>query len=110
LGGKSYTQTELLTILNTPVRGDASVNLAHQLIAADLNRATGSQFVPDPIGPTITTADVLVAFACNTVGKLPCGVTAKSNPVVYQSMVNVAATLDAFNSGTLTPICTQRGG
>src|SRR5262245_5102977 len=41
LGGQSYTQAELIILFNTPVEGDASINLAHQLIAAKLNLANG---------------------------------------------------------------------
>jgi hypothetical protein len=46
IGNTTYTQAQLLTILRTPVRGDASVALAHQLIAAELNRANGAAGVP----------------------------------------------------------------
>src|SRR5712692_10584393 len=42
LGSQTYTQAQLLTILTTPVRGDASLILADQLIAAKLNIANGS--------------------------------------------------------------------
>src|SRR5262249_9423354 len=47
LGGQTYSQAELLTILNTPVGGDASLSLADQLIATKLNIAAGSD--PTPI-------------------------------------------------------------
>src|SRR5262249_48326400 len=36
LGGQTYNKTELLTILNTPIRGDASLILADQLISPKL--------------------------------------------------------------------------
>jgi hypothetical protein len=39
LGRQTYSQTELLRLLDTPVRGDASLILAHQLIAAKLTMA-----------------------------------------------------------------------
>src|SRR5262245_22054794 len=52
---KSYTGAELLKILQTPVgcsgNADASLILAHQLIAAKLNIANGSD--PAPITSTI---------------------------------------------------------
>ncbi|KAB2859050.1 MAG: hypothetical protein F9K46_11245, partial [Anaerolineae bacterium] len=41
LGSQTYSQAELLTLLNTEVSGDASLNLAHQLIAAKLNVGQG---------------------------------------------------------------------
>src|SRR5262245_43065991 len=45
IGGQTYNQAELLILFNTPVEGDASLNLAHQLIAATLNVANGG----DPV-------------------------------------------------------------
>jgi hypothetical protein len=99
---------QLLTILNTPPSGgDASLILAHQLIAAELNVATGStNFNPDPIGSTIMGADLLL-MACDASHRLPSCVVKTSSPP-GQMMVNAAATLDAFNNGTLTPICIPR--
>src|SRR5262249_39117711 len=55
LGSQTYTQAELLALFDTPPRGDASVILAHQLIAAKLNIANGSN--PAPISSTIADAD-----------------------------------------------------
>jgi hypothetical protein len=46
LGSNFYTNAQLLTILQTPVRGDASVALAHQLIAANLNVDAGTDSTP----------------------------------------------------------------
>jgi hypothetical protein len=106
IGGQSYTQAELLTILQTPPSGgNASLILAHQLIAAQLNFDTGSVFTPDPSGLTRNDANSLL-MACGTT-PLPGCFVAASSPL-GQQMVNDAATLDAFNSGTLTPICTPR--
>jgi hypothetical protein len=109
IGGQTYTQAQLITILNTPPKGgDASLILAHQLIAAELNVDTGSVFSPDPIGSTITAADAFLTAACTmNASSLPtCPVQASS--ALGQQMTNAEATLDAFNSGTLTPICTPR--
>jgi hypothetical protein len=41
LGSISYNQQQLLTIFNTPPKGNGLITLAHQLIAAKLNLATG---------------------------------------------------------------------
>jgi hypothetical protein len=107
IGGQTYDQADLITILKTPPKGgDASLILAHQLIAAKLNVDTGSVFIPDPIGSTIAMADMLLSTNCGTSLLPSCFVAASSTP--GQQMVNAAATLDAFNSGTLTPICTPR--
>jgi hypothetical protein len=101
----SYNQIQLLNILHTPPSGgNASLILAHQLIAAELNVATGS-FFPGLIDSTITTSDALLTGACDT--SLPqCFVQESS--ALGQRMTNLAATLDAFNEGTLTPICIPR--
>ena len=100
LGNETYTQAELLALLRTPVRGDASLILAHQLIAAKLNIANGSD--PAPVSATITDADSLLSgFA----GKLPYHVR-PSSPT-GQAMVGDAATLDSYNNGQMTPDCTS---
>jgi hypothetical protein len=98
LGSQTYTEAELLAILRTPVRGDASLILAHQLIAAKLNIANGSD--PAPVSATIAGADSLLSgFA----GTLPYHVR-PSSPT-GQAMVDDAVTLDSYNSGQLTPDC-----
>ena len=108
IGGQSYTQAELITILQTPVGGNAALNLAHQLIAAQVNFDTGSIFTPDPSGPTRIDANSLLSGACGTTLLPGCFVATSSS--VGQQMVNDATLLDAFNSGSLTPICTPRTG
>jgi hypothetical protein len=99
LGSQTYTKTELLTILTTATRGDASLILADQLIAAKLNIANGSG-EPAPVPSTITHADsVLSGFN----GKLPYNV--KSSSPNGQAMVTDATTLDNYNNGLLTSGC-----
>jgi hypothetical protein len=56
LGGNSYTEAELLLILNTPDGGNALIILAKQLIAARLSIASGA--TPDAqVATAITDAD-----------------------------------------------------
>ena len=98
LGSQTYTKMELLHILMTPVGGDASLNLAHQLIAAKLNIANGSD--PTPVSSTITHADSLLSMFS---GKLPYHV--KPSSPIGQMMVSDANTLDNYNNGLLTPGC-----
>ena len=102
LGCQNYTQVELLAILNTAIGkgsgADASLILADQLIAAKLNIANGSD--PTPISATITAAD---AVLCTFVGKLPYHVRPSS--IVGQQMTALAATLNQYNNGLLTPNC-----
>ena len=102
LGNQTYTQAELLVILNTPVgkgtSADASLILADQLIAAKLNVSNGS--APGPISGTISAADArLSTFG----GKLPYHVAPSST--VGQEMVNLGRTLDQYNNGQYTPSC-----
>jgi len=93
LGSQTYTEAELLTILGTPVRGDASLILAYQLIAAKLNIANGA--CGSSITATIAAADTaLSAFT----GKLPYNVAPSST--AGQTMTSLAANLDTFNSST----------
>jgi len=98
LGGLTYSQTELLAILEAPVRGNASLILARQLIAAKLNTANGSVGVP--ISSTVAHADNLLSqFAV----KLPHNV--RTSSAIGKQMVNDATVLDRYNNGSLTPDC-----
>lgn len=97
LGTVTYTEAQLITILKTPVAGDASLNLAHQLIAAMLNVDNGSN--PAPISATITDANGDLGT-----GTIPEGIAPSST--LGADMVDDANTLDSYNSGTLTPGCT----
>ena len=58
LGSVSYTQTQLLAIFSTPVKGNGLISLAHQLIAAKLNVANGAS--ASAISSTIAAADALI--------------------------------------------------
>ena len=103
LGSQTYTKTELLIILNTPIgsgkNADASLILADQLIAAKLNIANGSD--PAPVSSTITHADSLLSGFS---GKLPYHV--KPSSANGQTMVNDATVLESYNKGALTAGCT----
>ncbi|MGE0826986.1 MAG: PKD domain-containing protein [Candidatus Binatia bacterium] len=94
LGSQSYTQAELLTILNTAVgsgkKADASLILADQLIAAKLNLANGAN--SDPLS-TITDADMLLSEFS---GKLPYMV--KPSSASGKAMVTDAKALESYNS------------
>ena len=92
----SYTKSELLDILNMPIKGDASLILARQLIAAKLNLANGSD--PTPVSATISDADALIGAA-----SIPMGI--KPNSATGQLMTSYAGVLDDYNNGNLTPSC-----
>jgi hypothetical protein len=99
LGTVSYTEAQLLKILETPpAGGDASLILAHQLIAAKLNLAAGSD--PCPIGSIIAAADALI-------GSRPIPIVPQVTPNSTEGaeMVALAESLNSYNEGLLTPNC-----
>jgi hypothetical protein len=98
LGGQTYTQLELIGILNLPVAGDASINLAHQLIAAKLNVVNGTDATA--ISSVLAQADALLA---TFPGKVPYGIAPSSTE--GQGMVSIGGVLDIFNNGGLTVGC-----
>jgi len=99
LGSQTYTQAELLQLLKTSTTSDASLVLARQLIAAELNIANLSD--PAPVNGAISDAGGLLSrFA----GKLPYGV--KTGSTLAKGMVGDASVLENYNTGALTPGCT----
>lgn len=59
LGGRIYSQAELLRIMDTPVRGDATIILAYHTIAAKLNVAGGAE--SSSIASALSSADAVFA-------------------------------------------------
>lgn len=93
LGTVSYTQAELLSILNTPSGGNGLIILAHQLIAAKLNIANGAD--PSFISGVIASGDA-------TIGSLvvpPVG----SDFLAPSSTSADAHSLDDWNNGITGP-------
>src|SRR5262249_20975845 len=89
LGTPTYGQSELLSLLATSTKGDASLILAVQLIAAKLNVANGSN--PSSVAATVVDADALLrAFT----GKLPYKV--KTTSPTGQAMVADASRLESY--------------
>ena len=101
LGNETYSQAEALALLRTPVRGDASLILAKQLIAAKLNIMTGSDRVP--VNGYIVDADNLFA---TYPGKLPYDVHPSTTD--GHTMTTLGGVLDEYNNQLLTPDCTER--
>lgn len=87
LGTVSYTNAQLLAILNTPVRGNGLVSLAYQLIAAKLNVAAGAFASADVIS-AINAADAMIGGAVIPTNSMP--------PNVTDALTNI---LDAYNNG-----------
>ena len=98
MGGETYTKDEARALLKTPVRGDASLILAKQLIAAKVNVENGSD--DGPISAEIQDADDLLATYS---GRLPLGVRPGSTD--GKQMTDLAHELDRYNNQQLTPNC-----
>ncbi len=94
LGDVAYDADELAAILSMPVRGDASVLMARQLVTAKLNIASGSD--PRPVEETIAAADALLS-------EYPSGV--RPSTKAGKSMIELAHELESYNSGWLTLDC-----
>lgn len=89
LGGTAYTREQLITLLGTPSRGDATYILAYQLIAAKLNVLSGADSTG--IAETITAADSWLV-AVGGLGTWPTGASREEG-------IALAGQLDAFNKG-----------
>lgn len=98
LGSQIYTQVEVLIILNTPPQGDASLILAHQLIAAKLNAANGRD--TNLVAGVMAQGDMLLA---GFTGRLPYNVPPAD--ATGQTLVNLGTILTSFNEGQLTLGC-----
>jgi hypothetical protein len=98
LGSQTYTQVEVLILLNTPPEGDASLILAHQLIAAKLNVAKGLDSTV--VAGVITQGDALLS---SFTGRLPYHVA--PSDTTGQTLVNLSTILDSYNQGQLTVGC-----
>lgn len=98
LGSQMYTQAELIAILNTEPAGDASLILAHQLIAAKLNIATGADSTA--ISGMVAQGDALLAAF---EGKLPYGIAPSATEGA--ALVTLSGVLDVYNNGGLTVGC-----
>lgn len=98
IGGTFYTAVQLDGILETPPKkGNSYLILAHQLIAARLNIANGS----DPTVISDTLADAEGALA---------GVNLLSDYIKDEDMNALAEILDDYNNRALTPDCEESEG
>ncbi len=98
LGSQTYTQVEVLILLNTPPAGDASLILAHQLIAAKLNVAKGLDSTV--VAGVIAQGDAVLA---GFTGRLPYHVA--PSDATGQTFVNLSTILVSYNEGQLTIGC-----
>ncbi len=92
IGENVYSKEEALRILWQPVRGDASIILAYQFIAATLNVAAGAS--PDAIAAELAVAEALLA--ADPPGSRPTG-------EARHEAISLADNLDAYNNGWTGP-------
>jgi len=90
VGGVVYTTAEAIAFMQVPVRGDVTIQLAHQLIAAKLNGLIGN----DTSCVDATIADADAYLVAHPVASKPKG-SAKAEGEALKS------TLDAYNNGLL---------
>lgn len=96
LGTRTYSEAELLAFLNTSPRGNASLILVHQLIAAKLNVASGAA-AP---GTAIAQADAWIASHQAAGMSLPFTGLVKTDSGVA---ISLSTTLDDYNNGLSGP-------
>jgi hypothetical protein len=102
-----YSEQQLLDLFGTAPKGDASLILAHQLIAGLLNVANGA--VPSAaVKQAIKDAQAWMAANRGNSAGLPYGLSAGS--AAGQLATALTQTLDDFNSGLAgTPHCGTAG-
>jgi hypothetical protein len=93
LGTVNYSAMQLLAILNQPVQGNGLLSLAHQLIAAKLNIANGSDGAS--IQQAISDADVLIGE------KVIPPVNGSTTSVKTNTVSTLVSVLDQYNNGVL---------
>ena len=93
LGTTSYSAAQLLSIFNTPPKGNGLIQLAHQLIAAKLNIAAGAD--PSAINSAISAADALIGSLV-----VPPVGNGSLDPSVTSALITQ---LDNFNTGLTGP-------
>jgi len=92
-GAISYTQSQLLQILNQPAQGNGLIILAHQLIAAKLNVAHGAD--PADAAQAIADADAMIgSLAIPPVG---------SGYLSPSQTSELTDSLTEYNEGTIGP-------
>lgn len=94
LGDAMYPYVELECLMQHPIKDDASVMLAKELIAAKLNVASGAD--DSEIADVVDAAD---AWLASVGGRLPLGMSAKDavEGLIYATL------LESWNSGVTGP-------
>lgn len=102
IGGVTYSRSQLVSFLKTAPKGDASIIMGHQLVAALLNQASGAGLNPEVI-QAIADAQAWMAANKDADGRLPYGIRptpeGDPNPATWDEAINIGAVLDLFNQG-----------
>ncbi len=92
IGNETYTVSQAINLLRTPSKGDKSIDLAKQLIAAKLNVLVGN--VSSCISATITSAD-------NWLKTYPVGSNVRGSSSAWSQASPWHNMLDDYNNGLL---------
>ncbi|CAN98031.1 hypothetical protein predicted by Glimmer/Critica [Sorangium cellulosum So ce56] len=98
IGGVEYSQAELLDLFETPPRGDTSLILGHQLIAALLNVGSGASDAA--LGGALAEAEAWMADNKDADGRLPYGIKRGD---AAEDAVALSGALADFNEGGIGP-------
>ncbi|WP_437966628.1 hypothetical protein WMF04_44685 [Sorangium sp. So ce260] len=98
IGGVEYAQEELLELFRTAPKGDTSLILCHQLIAARLNVASGASDAA--LDGALADAEAWMAANKDADGKLPYGTKRGS---AADEAVSLSGRLAEFNEGGIGP-------
>jgi hypothetical protein len=104
IGGVHYSASDLLTILNEPVGGNAAIALGKQLVAALLNLAAGAKHNATADAAILTAQSLLQA---NNVNLLTSFVFPGST--LGQALLTQANILDGYNNGDFNT-CSEASG
>jgi hypothetical protein len=96
IGGVTYSEADLLAIFAMDPGSDASLILAHQLIAAMLNQAAAAN-PPAAVTQALGSAQAWMAANKDADGRLPYG-TPPGSAAANQATA-LSSTLDSFNNG-----------
>ncbi|HEX3557099.1 MAG TPA: SdrD B-like domain-containing protein [Thermoanaerobaculia bacterium] len=92
IGGITYTRDQAIVWLGTPVRGDESIALFHQLVPAELNAIMSNNI--SCIFPIIQAADAWMA-------QHPVGSGVSTSSTIGQQGNALEVQLDSYNNGNL---------
>ncbi|WP_437811203.1 hypothetical protein [Sorangium sp. So ce1078] len=98
IGGVEYSQEELLELFRTAPKGDTSLILCHQLIAARLNVESGASDAA--VDGALADAEAWMAANKDADGELPYGTKRGS---AADEAVSLSGKLAAFNEGGTGP-------